>query len=784
MLYLFIGNVCISPLLAMQIPIAIAITRIASIPSIQTLITAGTALTGAISSHFVTKSTQEKKTVAIQTHEQTPQNTFRASVPSTIVRPIIAQKIPTKVAQKTKATSAILPMAPTKVATLARTAQKTQVALPAEATAETLCENVAKNELKKLQLSALAKNAPKYTHITLPKIENPLLLQSIPQGARVSDRANTIYLSVQATNNIEEDNARFERTQAVQAVSDMQCKLHTNTRYKTEFIVQLRYVVKQLVKMQSGNIRGGIQTLLDLNNLAVEQPLNDTLQLCIKELKSAYIHYNGTPCHKAFMRPALAAKQIIAFVDRVEALSGKHISRYDIIDPSSYNELQACIEREKASINFARKIGNWIAELFVGPRVGSSCNQEGSYGPNWGEAAEEFNKDMETCMQACRDYDFTQAEAIAKRYNQSALLKDLIAQSKQEYASALERAYEEMYDEHGILRAVQEDPAYLVNKYAINEASPEEKKTINQNLLLRNHVKQYMHEQWHIPENAPHCVHEAMYTILGTDGSALADVHTLQRTIEDIIAHAGLSQHESLMAAFYEPNGVLKELALHLPEAKNIRIAKKILAPEYDEERKQLNDLVYEQIRSPEKAASAQEAIHLLTNAFAATNLQEAIEAKTAFEQSYTELITPEPLAPTVVQQNAEVPANQSTNSSGMADVKSSMPMPQGPEWEPEKNTKAITADIFNEKNIQHIFKDRPGHITDTPTNRKIITDITTDVKNYLGTDQYGNHWFAKILDNGQQAWAQTRNGIIRNCGLNAIPNTYNPVSGLSKLME
>src|SRR5690606_24248461 len=62
-----------------------------------------------------------------------------------------------------------------------------------------------------------------------------------------------------------------------------------------------------------------------------------------------------------------------------------------------------------------------------------------------------------------------------------------------------------------------------------------------------------------------------------------------------------------------------------------------------------------------------------------------------------------------------------------------------------------------------------------------VLQRVADDPKTTLGTDRHGNTWSAQQNKDGSQTWTQTRNGEIRNAGVNETPRTYNPETGLSR---
>jgi len=84
------------------------------------------------------------------------------------------------------------------------------------------------------------------------------------------------------------------------------------------------------------------------------------------------------------------------------------------------------------------------------------------------------------------------------------------------------------------------------------------------------------------------------------------------------------------------------------------------------------------------------------------------------------------------------------------------------------------------EKRIAHIFRNKEGHLPDTPANRKLLEEIANDSKKALGKDKYGNEWCASTRPDGTQVWTQSRNGEIINGGVNSTPRSFHPQTGLS----
>jgi filamentous hemagglutinin len=80
----------------------------------------------------------------------------------------------------------------------------------------------------------------------------------------------------------------------------------------------------------------------------------------------------------------------------------------------------------------------------------------------------------------------------------------------------------------------------------------------------------------------------------------------------------------------------------------------------------------------------------------------------------------------------------------------------------------------IDERRTRHIFRDVEGHFRhDTPVNRQALLDVASNPANLVGTDRFGNSWFAETRADGAQVWAQSRQNMIVNGGLNRAPQDF-----------
>ena len=88
-------------------------------------------------------------------------------------------------------------------------------------------------------------------------------------------------------------------------------------------------------------------------------------------------------------------------------------------------------------------------------------------------------------------------------------------------------------------------------------------------------------------------------------------------------------------------------------------------------------------------------------------------------------------------------------------------------------------AGFIDDSDVLHIFRDAVGHVPDTAQNRRLLIE-TLDPAYLLGNDRFGNSWYARPVNDASQIWIQARGDRIRNGGINLLPRSFSPITGLS----
>lgn len=71
---------------------------------------------------------------------------------------------------------------------------------------------------------------------------------------------------------------------------------------------------------------------------------------------------------------------------------------------------------------------------------------------------------------------------------------------------------------------------------------------------------------------------------------------------------------------------------------------------------------------------------------------------------------------------------------------------------------------------VNHIFGNRTGHISDTPANRARLEQMVRDLANKVSDRGNGVERYAQVQKDGTELWADIRYGVFQNGGLNTVP--------------
>lgn len=212
-------------------------------------------------------------------------------------------------------------------------------------------------------------------------------------------------------------------------------------------------------------------------------------------------------------------------------------------------------------------------------------------------------------------------------------------------------------------------------------------------------------------------MHNALYKLLDNGGEPLSHITKLQEAIETILEHASVDEYPKLVQAFYEPNGVLKEIAHQVPQTEQLELPSEILSPEHASTRNKLNTLLHTAHADPTATEHAQKELQDLQQSFVKNNVAPDVgiqnAAPDAVQNSTTQVTAAnnalfKQIAAEALKQKIAPIKQDAGNASQNAqqkpviidEIKTGMPMPQGPEWEPEKE-KTKTEDTLQKTSVE-----------------------------------------------------------------------------------
>jgi len=737
---------------------SIAIPVGVAAPLARFLFSAGHAIYGIVASYITSRHSNLSIPIDIKTDEIVQNNSCEQKT-SEVVIPVIANEVINEVKKNEVAPHII-------------TAKSEAIQIESIKTyIDSLVESTSSSVAKKV-ISDFVKIPYKGNIIFVPNklVKSYFKAIPIPYGVQLQSADGRFYLPIQFSNKSILNAQRMVVAQYIKDMQILRSQMRHDPEVRARVLNDVRNAISCLINTHVGSFDERIVACMALDNIYIQAPVMNELVAAIQNLKEIYFHRDGSICFQAFYRNTNVPSIITNFVEKIRKQLGRSVRVDNLIDPTTYRQLKVQPTPKSTGIKCKGTNKLW----FTGKK---------------------FNQDLLSLIYECRKFNFDKAQAIQQKYPTYSSLQTIIDAYKNRYNTALKK----IYNEHSIIRVAEKDPVYIANKNIIDSALLAEKEIINQNFLVRYHLKEQMHQKWKISKNCSQEVHDALYQIIGDDCSAISDISLLQAKIEHVIESASRAEYDGLVHAFYEQNGVLKEHALHYPRAKQIKMFSKILTKRYQLERNKLNTLLCEQIKKTEYSALAQEAMTKLEQWLNTTNTKDQMAAKAEFDVAYE-----------MFHQKQKVPAKPQAND--IVDVNSSAPIPPDPDEDFEKDNIKVTSEylqslrrvrghevpksivddvteriFMDDQAAHHTFRACEGHIpVDTPANRSLLIDVAKESKNFLGIDKRGNWWFAKKLDNGSQVWSVARpnTGRIWNGGINLNPIEFNIETGLCKLRK
>lgn len=401
-------------------------------------------------------------------------------------------------------------------------------------------------------------------------------------GVHITNHDNSFFCTINATQRSSSEMLIDACELQHEKISKTLYLMRSIPEFKMLVEAQTKHALDCMTKLTSEDVNDRISALYELSNsVQISGVFGEYANNAIQRLLKGYIHTNGDINLKSIACKNNYSQSIIKdFIHQMK----QHVD----IDYKFYKSaLKENPLYTKHFLNASSRVGMWFKENVIFSSDTDLRNVMKAH-PLYQARLDLIN--------AGKNYNFTQAQALVKQSGNDALMQTMNNELYGQYQIKLTAEQQKiaeykaaMFNELGYYKACLDNPAWLnlsaQDRIAIAQ-SPERLADFNKALLAQLTIKNKLMEAWNIPQDAQPAVHEAIYQLINQDPSALQNVSLLIDGISEVAK--GKSE---VTAAFFLPNGIMNDFA-HLARAKTLPNSSLLLTDEYCDIRKMLNHLV------------------------------------------------------------------------------------------------------------------------------------------------------------------------------------------------
>ncbi len=340
--------------------------------------------------------------------------------------------------------------------------------------------------------------------------------------------------------------------------------------YRNDFFSRFEAVQDTLYDTNRINPIKRIYARFALPQLHLEEPFNYILQKVIDELIPLYFDSDGMLIHIkrdfGYDRQFSIAKFLANGTS--ENYYKKQIKKFNLHHVKAHEESHwVSIKNNLLHI----VTGRWVPNLRYPADIRIKISQNG------------HNQNIKNLLYYCENHNFIGADNFIKNFT-NPIYRNI-------YTECYNYYIHEYCDEYGIQYCYSKDPLWTQLSHSAKQEIAKDIHAIteqNAALALRAIQKKVMQEIWHIADESPCHVHQALYDLIEYPGTGLKFI----AKVHEILDCYGEQEREHLVQALFLPNGILKDFS-HFEQAQVYDFPSEIFTVERSEDLKRINELLY-----------------------------------------------------------------------------------------------------------------------------------------------------------------------------------------------